>query len=298
MDRRRFTAVGESDSLVRHISGRAEVELTGRVPDFSTGACVATDFGGEHKEADFHTYGFLVCPGGSLAGWDAARREVRRPELGTSVMGYKHLKDGRRERALGRFLEIADDIPGFLAVVGVSKNVGLVGSEDIKTHESVSAWKSNSREKLARILPMVVAFAGGVLVDDVDITWVTDRDEITEGGRLQATADALKAGLRGTCLGWRGELRAVSTAADDDDLLYEDFTAIPDLAAGAVCDVLNADSIALPDDVAPKTRAIIRWMGCRNVPLTRLGYTLRRVEDGRLELAQLAWGDLEQAASR
>ena len=293
----KFTAVGLPNSLVRYIGEKAEQQLQGRLPDFSPGPCLVTDFGGEHKGATFHTYGFLLCPAGGLASWDEVRKRVREPELGSSVMGYKHLGDGRRERALLPFLDAADCIPGFLAVVAVSKNVGLVGSEELKAHPSMGKWKLGSREKLARILPMAVGFVGGLLSHDANVTWITDRDEITEGGRLQGTVDALKAGLLGVRPRWTGQLHAASTGSDGADLLYEDITAIPDLAAGAISDVLNADSISIPADVRPKTKTIIQWMGRSDVQLARVGYTLERMDDGRLELAQLGWGLLEEAVN-
>ena len=291
----RFKAVGIPGSLVRSVTDLIAAQLAAAdLPSFP-GVCLATDFGGEHRGADYHTYAFLVCPSGSLAPWDAARLVVRRPELGSSVMGYKHLGDGRRARALGPFLEAADCIPGFLAVVAVGKSVQAVGSDEIKQHPPVKAWKPKSREKLGRVLPLAVGLVGGVLEWDANVAWVTDRDEITEGGRLQTSGDALAAGILGSIPEWTGQVTVATTGADGEDLLLEDLTAIPDLVAGAMGDVLNPGSIAAPEDVRQKTIRIIRWMGQSGSPLIRLGYTLDRIDDGSLVLTQLAWGVMERA---
>jgi hypothetical protein len=101
-------------------------------------------------------------------------------------------------------------------------------------------WKGRSFEQMMRIVQLVSTLLAAVAVKDQNIYWISDMDECfaTEGRKLDTarmmssfTSEYIKHSL--------GELGVGTTEIDEGDRLEEDLTAIPDLAAGAICDLLN-----------------------------------------------------------
>jgi hypothetical protein len=155
-------------------------------------------------------------------------------------------------------------------------------------------------EKLLRIIHFVSLFLAGLSREGQDALWITDEDEIAANEQRHrelttsfgnVSSHYLQHSLR--------HLRVATTASDTGKRDVEDFVAVADLAAGALCDVLNTYSRAgikltpdlilpPPDGLGRKARTVLNWFSDRGHFLKRLVFEIDPVGDtGRLSVKQL-----------
>jgi hypothetical protein len=101
-------------------------------------------------------------------------------------------------------------------------------------------WKPRTFEQMMRTVQLVSTLLASVAAKDQNIYWISDMDECfaTEERRID-TARMISAFTSEYVKHELGELGVGTTEIDEGDRLEEDLTAIPDLAAGAICDLLN-----------------------------------------------------------
>lgn len=279
------------------------------LPEFS-GPClvVSSDYSGFHSGSAFEVYSILIGDLALCGEWFQARSGVRNRFLSNDRrMSYKTLNDRQRQRALGPFLAAADLIPGLCVSLAVSKNVGSLFQKDLgPVDQELTAcllWHKNLAERTFRVIHFVSAFVALLSRPGQDVLWFTDEDEIAANEkRLTIFTKVWANVLSNYAIHALGHLRCGTTKCDTGLNDIEDLTAVPDLAAGAVSDLLTpvAGNIRtgiitpLPSNQKMKSTLIGNWLINQNHRLKKLILTIDRKPDstelniGRLRLTQLS----------
>jgi hypothetical protein len=199
------------------------------------------------------------------------------------------------------FLEAADEIVGICVVVAVRKSIVHIVHlcSDEKTFAKFisslnlrKSWKYDAFEKMLRVAHLVSLLIAGLSKPSQHIYWFSDEDALFAD---LATTEDLKAILERFSSHYvqhpLGELGLGTTAIDEGDRFEEDHAAIPDLAAGAVAEILTRLSsyaggrlpvhgIAMPftDKFAPKTELIYSWLADQTRTLKRIVIVFEHTE--------------------
>src|ERR1035438_2620526 len=113
--------------------------------DFSgqTELLMVSDYGGQHSEARYEAYTFVLTTRRWWASWERERRAVRGTFLLTRRFSFKNLNDDKRWEALPAMLSAASRLPGVSFTVLVNRC--------IKTLFSTTGALDMKRPELARI---------------------------------------------------------------------------------------------------------------------------------------------------
>lgn len=252
---------------------------------------VACDIGGDHREAEYRAFGYLVAEIGSSEGWMEQRLALRHAKLPDGRrMSYKSLRDGMRKGALPWFLQAASALQGNLVIFLVSRDIPTLFSDpgDMKLlPELVVAERGWNQSAFARLL--TVGTFGALLVAGLvdkgqDILWLTDQDEIAPNPLKHNHAGHVIC----HCIerygpDHRGQLTFISTEGAFDHCFREDLTAIPDLAAGALVEAFSVPkrrevpirARAADRSLSEKARVVLRWLSSTGPTLRSIVAVLR-----------------------
>lgn len=177
-----------------------EISRLNSLPNFSEdkGLFILSDFGGEHKEANFSTYSFLICSADKRAVFEKeviAIRKKHKLNDPWKELSYKDLRYGPIKRALDDILDVADKLThGLLLTVSIDKNIeSLFGLDRKAAHSEIVAlfqkndlgqWKGNEAEKLLRICHPIALFFSILAESGQKLLWICDHDSIVKGSIL------------------------------------------------------------------------------------------------------------------
>jgi hypothetical protein len=279
------TAISDAISSAASVSGNSIRSLR-RSPAF----LMFSDYGGTHKGAQYEVFSYLATTPTGIRAFDAARVRLRQAGLGAERrMSYKALNDKVRLRSLGEYLEVADRIAGVLVSFAVDKRAAHRFRETYQAETAfgpLAPWATKPFSKLSTIGHLAAIVIEGLRADGQDLTWITDEDEIAANPAKHAEATRLLGHLLNHyCTGDMGHFRFGTTASDTGDLLIEDLTAVPDLAAAGLNEILSRvghPSSRVPerlfiaaDGVAPlKIRRIAMWLSDPSTPLTKVNVAI------------------------
>lgn len=248
---------------------------------------VATDFGGEHREAEHETTGVLLVDSTSLGHWLPSQKTLRAKYLPDGRrMSYKGLNDHRKQQALPAFLSSANRLNGLLFLIVVDKRLGSMFSNtgslsrNAIDYPSLDKWPLQRIERALRATSVVSLLLRGLSGPSQNLTWFLDEDEIVANeARLREFINLFGTVLNNYLCHSLGHCRIGTTACDSGTRDIEDLVAIPDLAIGALADVLPSLAGAgglstslttmLSRELKPKTRALMNWIAIKGHPLRR-----------------------------
>ena len=235
----------------------------------------------------YKTYSFFVLGRSGADSFNAARKVLRRDfGLGDRRMSFKGLNDRVKLRALPAFLSLAGASDGFILTFAVSSNIHYMFAEQfLHVWPDLSVFKKPVLEDMLRIAhfgaqAVLIAFS-----PKQNIVWFTDEDNIVANEAHQQHFGRLAQTIIRKVLSDEeiGKIGFGLTEADDGSLEIEDLVAIPDLVAGALCELLDALSekgqhivprILLNDlGVSRKADLICGWIGKTRCPLKKFGVT-------------------------
>ncbi len=248
------------------------------------------DYSGYHRAATHEAISFLLADLEYLGLWDEMRIKIRsRARLGRRRMSYKALNDKRRRQALVPFLRAANVIPGLLATFVIDKKLTSRLSEKLPIGDQavaakLSSWDPKSFQKLTRVGLLGAMLVAGMSAPGQNVIWISDEDELAPND--EKIGDATK--VLGHYLSHfashnLGHFRFGTTrsASATGTMLFEDASAIADLAAGACASVFpkwlehygrapGRVELQAPESVLSKDRVIAAWLAGGQ-------YTLRKV---------------------
>jgi hypothetical protein len=270
---------------------------------------VGSDYSGQHSRSAYESLSFVLADIEHCQNWMARRCRLRAGTLDDRRrFSYKALRDRRRSSVISDFLSAADEIPGLLVVVLTRKSIkslfktsGRIERTD-REIRSLAHWAPHVVEKLLRIVHFLSLFLSGLSREGQDVLWLTDEDDIAANPQKHRELTTTFGKIFSHYL--RHNLRHVrigTTASDTGKRDVEDFVAVADLAAGALCEVLNAylkggvlptPGLFLPPPIRLDKKAlnILNWFSDCAHSLKRLVLSIEPVEDSTsLSIRQLTF---------
>ena len=279
--------MNSANTLIRSI----DVRTSGALPDLRVASTIAigSDYGGQHATSKYEALAFVLADLNRSQAWFEARRELRKNSLSDGRrFSYKSLRDQRRAAVLPQFLRAIDLIPGLLVVVLIEKHIdslfkasGRIDRADPEI-QRLSSWAPHVVEKLLRVCHFVAFFLAGLSREQQDVLWITDEDDIAANATMHQTLVEVFARISSHYLEHTlRHLRIATTASDTGKRDVEDFVAVADFAAGAVCEALNAYlrsgtppvpglMLPIPASIDDKALSLMHWFSDQRGPLKRL----------------------------
>jgi hypothetical protein len=236
--------------------------------------------------------------------WPRLRSQVRRHFLPNGRrMSFKNLGDSHRQRALVPFLQSANTINGHLVALVVTKklsNLSWRGLFDETTPKRLGlrgVWKERSFEAMFRSAQMFALMLSIWSRPWVDITWITDQDEIVANDNRLDDAQQVAARLSAQFVPHHmGVFAMNSTAIDGDDRAFEDFVAVADLAAGMLSEIASSFvsrpgapdySISPTIKLSHKTEIISDWFWWPHANLKRTCILIDAAESHQFKVTRI-----------
>lgn len=307
--------LGRLDSWSRWIRDR-ESAAPSLLPDLRRGSCLigASDYSGRHKTSRFEVMAFLLCDWEQCREWLRRRAYLRERLLPRRrIMSFKGLHDRMKQDALASFLDAANTIPGIVVAVAVDRSLGPIFAEDREIGwegpgiETLRDLPGGVLEKLVRTFAFAGLFVSGLSAPAQDLLWFSDEDEIVANEARLRAATTLFANVASHFLNHDlRHLRPGTTKCDDGSLTIEDLAAIPDLAAGAIAELVGKMRqsgrypegqviVPSPADLSIKSRYLAAWLSDSNSALKKLTWILLPRDTGSGFV--LHWLDLHRVDS-
>lgn len=271
-----------------------------------------SDYSGDHPASRFRVYAFVIADADASPEWPVRCREVRRRFLADGRrMSFKNLNDGRRRQALVPFLEAAEYLDGHVVVVAVTKELTRLstsaGTLDLwrSSHGLQARWDSKAFEQMVRVAHFFSLFLAAWSLPGAHVSWVTDDDSIVANADRLEDAHQLAARLSGVYVPHQlGEFMMNTVAVDGGDRGFEDFVAIPDLAAGTVAEVMCAQpaargpGIVIETELSNKADVISDWFSYCSGRLKKTRLLIDRVSEGMFGIGELRLGQRDDVAQQ
>lgn len=280
-----------SMNVLNRVFKTLDMHRPGALPSFDTATQIlaGSDYGGQHSSSQYESLAFVVADAMKLRPWDEARVRCRKAHLPDGRrMSFKSLNDKLRVAALPDFLSAADLIPGLLLVVLFDKQIGSIFDADEEQPEvpdefrKLIEWPARTQERVLRICHVMALVLAGLSRELQNVLWITDEDEIAANVERHTLFTKAFGNIASHYLQHRlGHLRVATTASDTGKRDLEDFVAIADLAAGAICHSLNAYGatglssvpglvVPPPPGAPPKVDRLLGWFSNDATSLRRL----------------------------
>ncbi len=271
-----------------------------QLPDFSEDdkIAIASDFGGEHPDACFATYSFLIFSYNKAEPFIRQVKKLRRKYKilePYSEFKFKDLKFGPRSRALPDFLLAIDNfIHGALITIAIEKKIGTVFGPSKKLVHSfieehlatlgMGNWKGETGEKALRICHSIAIFIALMTHQNQRLLWYCDNDSINEDGAERSFKDTQK--LFATTLGMYCEhqfnLIGFGRSFEEKSHL-DDFLSVADFAAGVTQDVLKAHHTGQDSILGfERKEALIKWLAKESNFLSKATIQISMLSDGEI----------------
>ncbi len=254
---------------------------------------VATDYSGGQNDSSYYVVSLLIADLNYTLTWDGRRRLVRAEQLRDNRrISFKALGDRRRESALGKFLDAANEIPGILISFAVHKTLmNLFTADDNldtlgRVFQLAARWKLKTLRKLILIVGFVTFCSGGLVHDDQKVFWITDDDDFTGSHkRMKDVVNVLEFYRFANMRTHTGEAHCQALSAlpnSQHSMLFEDLCSVPDLVAGTFSECVSSmaqeQELRVSSEplsfqlagVSRKSKTIFAWHEEQNHPLRRM----------------------------
>jgi hypothetical protein len=210
-------------------------------------------------------------------------------------MSFKALNDRRRCRALIPFLRSADTIPGLLFNVIIEKSVKRAvfnfRSEDVQDRTlKFDLWDKSAFQRFLLMGHFGSLLLSGLSAPMQNVLWFTDEDDLAANDSRVVEGTRALAHITSNCLPHTlGHLRYGTTKCDPGNQSIEDLAALPDLAAGALNEIvskvpLSRICVPAPRSLSPKTRTIAGWLSENFHTLKKLSFVIDKGEPGKIRV--------------
>lgn len=257
------------------------------------------DYSGQHNSATHEAFSFFLADLIYCWRWEDARKEVRRSFLRDSRrMSFKALNDRRRQKALIPFLRAADSIPGLLFTVVIEKSLKKTifnfASDDAEDSDrKFSQWNTSAFQRFMLMGHLGSLLLSGLSAPKQNVIWLTDEDDLAANdARIIQGTNALVNISSNYLSHTLSHLRYGTTRSDPGDLSIEDFAALPDLAAGALNEIVISVPISdifirAPHSLSTKTRNIAGWLSESFYTLKKLTFVVDKAETENVRIRDL-----------
>jgi hypothetical protein len=276
---------------------KALVREIKELPDFSDDKKIAvmSDFGGEHSSAHFYTYSFLFLAYDKVGPFAKQVQEMREKHgllSPYSEFAYKKLKHGARSRALPEYLRLVENfIHGAIITVAVDKRIDTVfGEKKQQAHpvmveqlstESLGTWNGHAAEKVLRVCNMIAVFTALLTSDKQRLLWYSDNDLINEDGGTRTFSDTQKIFQHALGMYVKHGFEVIGFGKSFEEKSHlDDLLSVPDLAAGVIQDLLQAQRTGEEIPGGDEKIAVIKWIASPSKFLSKITLQIVRTDDG------------------
>lgn len=223
-------------------------------------------------------------------------------------MSFKNLNDTHRRSALVPFLEMSEHLEGSVVAVAVRKNLQplTAGKEPMncwkERHGLRANWDWKTFEQMASVAHFFSLLLSVWSSPGMNVSWITDDDNIVANDSRLDDMQEFSARISTMYLKHAlGEFMMNTVAVDTQERDFEDYLAIPDLAAGMLSEVLStADSgtfIRSPGlggqkVLSDKSEIIADWFWHSSGSLKKACILIDRVSPGKFGVGKLNMGQL------
>lgn len=291
-----FPKLTEDHPLYGRLLAR-EISQLNLLPDFSEdkGLFILSDFGGEHKGANFSTYSFLICSADKRVVFEQeviAIRKKYKLDDPWKELGYKDLRYGPIKRALDEVLAAADNLThGLLLTISIDKNIeSLFGLNKKEAHleivekfqeNNLGKWKGNEAEKLLRVCHPIALFLSVLGENGQKLLWICDHDSINEDGKERDFSHTQLV-LGHTLEMYSDNQYEILGFAKpfEGDAGTSDLLSLTDFSAGAIQEVLQSEITKKDINVLEEKAKIVKWMGTESKFLKKVNLVFVKQDDG------------------
>lgn len=251
---------------------------------------IFSDYGGEHTQASFYTYSFLVCGYDELDFFFDKMKELR--ELHGlnnpyKEIAYKDLRYGPIKRSLLSYLENANNyVPGFLATIAIDRTIQSVITDNyddlIETlkENGFGLWGSQIAEKLFRVLHPIAIILATLTQTGQKFLWMGDHDAISEDGIERNFSNTQNIFMHVLNMYTDNEYEISGFAKPfDENHLLGDLLSLTDIAAGATQDILADTYGGSEPESSEMKKNIQAWLGRDGVSLRKFNVMIRKNGD-------------------
>jgi hypothetical protein len=259
-----------------------------------------SDYSGDEENSEHLVYSFLIIDGDNISRWNTERLKLRTELLSDGRrISYKNYRDKLTQKFVDRYLNIADELNGYLITVSINKDINSMfegGTPFDKSNPQFTKyieWTSGTIEKTFRIMHILGLFVAGFSSEYQNLLWVTDNDSIAANKERLTQLTELFGAVTSQYLSYSlGHLRVATTQSDDGTRSIEDLCSIADLVAGAYSDQLKTVGNLFnqqPDDTfwiyspqyKKKTKDLTWWLTTSNKTLCKLCFKINKDEQRR-----------------
>jgi hypothetical protein len=222
---------------------------------------VFSDYSGQHKQATHEAHSFLITTDGALNEWLPNLEAFRARWLPDGRrLSFKKLKEPVRWRALQPFLTTASELHGNLMTILVDRRIKSFidggPAAAIETFNDCFATNANhgTVEKMFRLASFVALIISGLREQKQASDWVSDHDEALDTHAKREQFSRLASYLTVGLTGWREPADHWFTTTESTTVppWAEDVAAIPDIVAGAYCQLSSLLPSRFEDGISTK----------------------------------------------
>lgn len=203
-------------------------------------------------------------------------------------MSFKRLGDPRRQEAIVPFLQAADELNGHLVVFAVHKTLRLIPCKKKDVDKGRQAfglnakWNPRAFEDAFFKTHLFSLLVSQWSKQHTDVTWISDQDEFVANEQRLDDAQIMAAKISSLYSPHPlGILAMNTTSVDGVGREFEDFVAIPDLAAGMVSNLstrlaktetwssISANKFLPGDALKAKSNLLLDWFWFDSAELRR-----------------------------
>jgi len=277
--------------LFKWVPGFERIISSYELPEFSGDTIyIVSDYGGIPSKSKYFTISILYMDLEASKKWELQRRIVRGKFLPDGRrMSFKGLSDKKKSLALVPFLEATNEIAGVNVSIAIHKEA-LNVTCDLELYKMIlndsrlkGKWSFKAYENAMRISHFVSLLIGGFSRPGQDVYWISDEDGIFDNPGKTEDVRMLSSAFTSRYVTHElGNLGMGTTKMDEGDLFEEDLASIPDLAAGAINEILETlygfsggpiplrVGIPFNENFSEKTNIIARWMFSERIKLKNI----------------------------
>ena len=267
----------------------------GLFPDLSSDKTIFVFSDYSQIRGTYKTYSYFIIGRSGADYFNGLRKQLRRDfRLANRRMSYKNLGDKRKLRALPAFLSCAGAVSGVLVTFAVDARIKYMFAEPFfQAWPDLSKYNKNVVEESLRVVHFGAQAIMTVFSTQQNIVWFTDCDAIVANEKYgQLFGNMAEATIRRIFMPQEdiGQIAFGLANIDDGTLEIEDFIAIPDLVAGALCEMLEqlkiSDLRIIPKlvlkkpTIKEKADTICAWIGNAGCPLKKFGIVFDKLGSG------------------
>lgn len=291
--------ISNIDNALREKCSKGKLILPERRTMENHNIGVYSDYGGEHDNSHYLSYSILICGYNHSYGFIEEMKKFRKDyNLADREIAFKKLKNGPIQRAISRYLYLADYfVVGCLFTLVVSKKIKSLFQnefqkklkrEQLPEELKCGNWKQDVTEKLLRISHLIAYWIAILSKANQGIFWMTDNDAIAPNHSkhkmlMQIVARILPLYTHNQFSKFGG---ALPLKGEDP---YKDFLSIADLAAGAIEKWFSVEKnqTIKTTEINNGVADVYRWLSHDGIGLKKFTYLLDLDDENKLILGDV-----------